>query len=126
MLVFMTVDMNMWNGRCGMTSSMVLGIPFNGIRRVSQWFYKIKRLYSDNNLNGSLFTDSFDLGFINYDDKLFIVQYTCTQLAIILRNTILCNDLNSETSLSYASCEKKENCANSSPNENNLNTTTLL
>lgn len=38
------------------------------------------------------------------------------QLAIILRITILSNDLNSETSVSYASCEncvKNENCANS-------------
>ena len=109
-----------------MILSMDLRISFNGFRILSQWFYKIKRLYSDNNLNGSLFTDSFDLGFINYDDKLFIVQCTCTQLAIVLRNTILSNDLNSETSASYASCEKNENCANSSSNENNLSTITLL
>ena len=35
---------------------------------------------------------------------------------MILRITILSNDLNSETSVSYASCEncvKNENCANS-------------
>ena len=43
------------------------------------------------------------------------------QLAIILRITILSNDLNSETSVSYASCEncvKNENYANSDPQEN--------
>ena len=45
------------------------------------------------------------------------------QLAIILRITILSNDLNSETSVSYASCEncvKNENYANSDPQENSL------
>ena len=45
------------------------------------------------------------------------------QLAMILRITILSNDLNSETSVSYASCEncvKNENCANSDPQENSL------
>ena len=125
--------MNMWNGRYETTSqgfcqtlTLVLRISFNGFRILSQWFYKIKRLYSDNNFNGSLFADSFDLGFINYDNKIFIVQCTCTQLAIVLRNTILSNDLNSEASVSYASREKNENCANSSQNENNLSTITLL